>query len=267
MKRTTYILIGVFFVNILLVTAVMVYARMSMVSYNELGATLDFSTNKDSIDLRDIHTLEFVTSGMEEGDFYYGKNASVLIIPVLPENREKIVYPDSEYLKLEKQDGVLRVMVDLTFAAKHIEEHSKRKRVVLKDLLLRIEIGAALKQVIAGNGFEVRLKNIQLDNLLLNTDIIRFDSCTVGSIVVDGDNTDFRSINLHADNLYLDLDKTHRWKLEKGKIGTLHLTGSKQSRTELSDSQYDRLRWKPKSEKAELRITLKKETEIVKQIN
>lgn len=267
MKRTTYILIGVFFGNILLVTAVMIYLRTTFVPYDQMGIILDFKKDTTSIDLKGVHKLEFITSGANEENFYYGFQGKVFLIPVVPDNKERIIYPDSEYLKLEKQDGVMRVMLDLTSATKQMKENSKRNRVVLKDLLFYIEIGTAFKEISAGKGFDVEFRNIQLDSLRLNTNCIRLDSCSIGSIVVEGSRTDFRSKELHADNLYLDLDKTDRWKLEKGKIGTLHLTGSKHSRAQLSDNQYDRLRWKPKNEKSELRVTLKKEAEVVKVID
>lgn len=261
MKRTTYILIGMFFFNIVLGFAGIFYLKTNSVNTEELGSTLDCSGEPTILDLQGVHTLEFSTTGWSGDNYYCAEKGEIDIVSSSAVGDEKIIYPHSNYIKLDKQDGVLRVLIDISTAVDYIEEHASIERIALENLQIRVEAGRAIRQIHSTADFYVRLEKVELDSLSLSVSEIAIDSCRLGSLVIAG--SKFSAKNSNMNDLYIDLDETNRWEMTNNNIGTLHLTGTGNKRITSLQSQFDKLKWTPKNDRSQLRFVLEQGAELV----
>ena len=258
MKRTTYILIGVFLTNIVIGIAVVFYMKSQMVPRDSFIYKPTLSKELSSMDVKDVHTLKFVVVGMGQKDAYFTDLSKVRIIPS-SNGDEKINFPKADCLKLNKQDGVLSVVLDLESTE---PVKGRVREISLEDLSLEVEIGNQLKVVESNLGFEVTFRDLSLDTLYLSTFQSSIESCTIGSLFTQVVRQNLVASHSSIEDLYIDLDNVREWPLDKSHIKTLHLTGSGKRKSQLSTGVYEKVLWEPKDEGSELIITLKEKAEI-----
>lgn len=266
MKRTTYIFIGIFCANIVLVLGFAFYVKSVLRITKPLTYNFDMVQNPGSVDMNDVHTLEFFISGVDSKEYYFADPGRILLTSSGSEENCVMSYPVSDYLKLEKKDGVLSITLDLPLPAtldssKDGKNTRRSERIDLQGLDIRITGAKTLTKISSGTGFEVKLHRLELDSLYLNSKDCQVDSCAIRSLVLDG-----RRLNMRASQctyLSFDLDKTNWWDIKESKINTLHLTGSKHYQNRLSADQYNRLIWEPKGDKAKLDMSLRSKSEVI----
>lgn len=261
MKRTTYIFIGVFIAGIIIATSHLLYIKSVIENADEMNYTFSFGQQRERIDLSDVHTLQFSAEGVEPDEFYFMNSAKVDITSSANENEKVISYPVSDYLKINKEDGVLKVILDLTSENFKNNKPGIGRGLSLENLNINIEINKELKSIHGSKGFEVTLEQIQLDSLYLVTKSAEIKSCEIRSLVLDSD-TRFKGNTSQINDLYIDLDNIDGWDIKESKVNTLHLTGSRKYQNHLSSDQYNQLLWEPKNENAELKVTLKGKSQI-----
>lgn len=256
MKRTTYILIGVFFVNILLLVGYLAYCHTLLTDTSDLS--WDFASNNPSatIDLSDVHTVEF--SGIDNNERFYFVERGIVNVTSSRDGAAGVMrYPVSDSLKVDKKDGVLRVNLDFPNEDSASKE-GIRGGIAIKGLMIDIEAGQSLMRI-AGNGaFSVSLNAMQTDSLNLKAVEANVDSCAIRSLVFDGNELAVNRSQI--DNLHIDLDNLYRRSWEDFTGSTLYVTGSHNH--DVVVDPFDRVVWIPKNEKASLGIRLETKSEV-----
>ena len=263
MKRTTYIFIGVFSANVILAVIMLVYLKGIMMNSEEINYAFNFEQQQSlSLDISGVHTFEFTTRGADADQFYFSHPGQVELTTSVVPGKRMISYPSSDYLEVSKEDGVLRVIVDLTSENLKADHSGIGKGISLNNLAINIETDKILKQVSCDKGFCVTMQQVQLDSLNLNSKSIVMKTCEIQFLTLEN-NMDFIAENSSFDDLHIDLDQT-RWNIRDSKVNTLYLTGSGRHRNELSADQYNKLVWEPKTHDAELELRLKGKAEVIK---
>lgn len=262
MKRTTYIFIGVFSANVILAVILLVYLRGVMMNSEDINYGFSFEQQQSkSLDLEDVHTLEFTTIGADADQFYFTNPGKVEITASGVPSKQMLSYHTSDYLKVNKEDGVLRVVVDLTSGNLKADNSGIGRGISLDNLTMNIETGNMLKRVSSDKGFNIKIQQTDIDSLYITSKSVYMKSCEIQSLVLDN-NMNFKAENSNFNDLHIDLDQM-RWEILESKVNTLYLTGSGKRPFRLSDDQYGKLVWEPKDENAELNVTLKGKAEIV----
>lgn len=243
MKRTTYVFIGVFVATIVLSTIYLLYMNSVAKSAGDVNLTFDFGKERTSIDLDEVHTLEFSMQGVAYDEFYFLNRGIVEITSLASEGRSKASYPVSDYLKLEKENGVLKVILDFTQANMSGASSRFGRGLLLENLTIDIEVGRSLKYVSGTDGFVITAHQIQQDSLHLVSGNVEMGSCEI-------------------QHLYVDLDGMQRWNIEGSSINTLHLTGSGNNYGNLPLEQCKQIEWEPKQDGALLEVKLSGRTRI-----
>jgi len=262
MKRTTYIFIGVFTANVILAVILMVYLKGIMMNSEDINYRFNFEQQQSkSLDLEDIHTIEFITKGADADQFYFATPGKIEVTTAAATGKKIVSYPTSDYLKVNKEEGVLKVILDLS--AENLKEDNSGigKGIFLNDLLIKIQTDKILKKISSDKGFNISMHQINLDSLTLASKSAHIDACKIQSLILHS-NMSFNADGSSFNDLYLDMDETH-WNIKGSNINTLYLTGSKKHKNNLSADQYHKLVWKPKTENAELNLNLKTGAEVI----
>ena len=264
MKRTTYIFIGMFVANVILAVILMVYLKGILMNSDDLNYRFSFAQQQyNSLDLEDVHTLEFITKGVDADQFYFRNPGKIKIATSGAPGEKTISYPVSDYLKVNKEGGILKVVVDLTAEQLKEDNSGVGRGISLDSLIINVMTDKTLKNISGNKGFDVMLQRVELDSLCVTSISTEVESSEIRSLMLSGKMM-FKSENSTFNDLYIDLDKIH-WdmKVKGNKVNSLYLTGSGRHKNRLSEDQYNRLVWEPKDEDARLEVTLKGKTEIV----
>ena len=255
MKRTTYILIGVLFANIVLGIAILTYIRVNVSSSDDKAYKVNFSGKVNSTDFNDIHTLEFRMPASHTKNNFVKNPYTVTITPSEVDNSTKVFCPDQIKLELDKErNGVLKIILDID-----PDSIKKAKRISLDKLQLRVEGGKTLKRIVADWSFDIVLDQMMLGELTLITPHTKLDSCIVDSLSIDADrirckNSTFKSLRL---------EKLKKVNLGNSQIELLHIIGSNNRNYDVPSGRINKILWEPKNKQAKLNLRLKDKAEII----
>lgn len=264
MKRTTYIFIGVFFANILILLGVIVYIKSFSQHFERPECRFDSSQlQRDSIDLNDVHTIEFSTRSDSLDRPFYQELGLVEITSSIEKTQSTMYYPVSDCLKLSKNDGVLSVILEFP-SENPTSIDGQRVGVSLNGLVFNIHANRELNRVCGDLAFAFSLRKLRLDQLSLSANEVLVDTCAIGSLKIDAAGF-FSGNNSQFDELHIDLDHVRTWRIDNDTIHSLYLTGSNRHHVNLSETQYHRLLWEPKNDNANLQVNVNahKKFEIV----
>lgn len=264
MKRTSYIIIGVILAMIPIWFMIVFYVRSKMVQYENLYYSVEFTEEFASMELENIHTIEFTTDRLVNWYKYISPH-SVQITSSEPGSKGNIRYPLSEQLKVSQENGILRIRMELSTQIAG-EENQSYEGAKISGLQIDIQTDQTLRYVRSAACFNPQIYGMQLDSLHLEADRGSTDSCTIGSLRLDPyifERSTITSRKSTIENLYMNMDKTTWWGQDEYRIDTLHLTGSNQPYDWLQEGNYKKLIWDPQTEDGELHIVLKKKCSIL----
>ncbi|NDV83757.1 hypothetical protein [Bacteroides sp. 51] len=258
MKRTTYIMIGIFLGSLVLSIASLIYLRSTFVNYDETIGKVDFSSEYTNMDFEDIHTLKVLVPARHSGNNNIIASGMVDINPSSVENKTTIFYPISDYVKLSKKNGVLEV--EVTAHPDSLKrENSFIERISLENLHLQVESGKGLKRVIVDWGMGLSIHQMELKELDIVSYSTKLDSCIIDSLSVSVDGFECNKTTINT----LRLEKIGWNKFDNSEIATLHIIGRGEHHYYVPDGNFGRILWEPKDEKARLELKLRNKAEII----
>ncbi|NDV58931.1 hypothetical protein [Bacteroides sp. 519] len=252
MKRTTYILIGVYLGGMLFILV----GIISLISY--FGKELDYQT----IDMpQTTATTELdgvkkvVVSSIYPVRFRMPKNGDFKVTQAPVGSTGKITYPASEYIKVKKQNDVLFLKVDF-------ETLGADSEFSIAPVDIQLEIPETFIRIENKSITDMTMESVTIDSLEIDTERgIYIENCTIGSLVLSEQNRYlFSGTNTTIQNLYADLDGLREWKFSNCTIQNQHLTANGSAQLPYN-GKGTRIFWKPKNDKATLSLT--REAKIV----
>lgn len=257
MKRTTYILIGLFIAGlIVLVGGILVmlltgrpYGSNDIVLGGEQVAkefppckviwlTQKVIEDKDRMVWMTNSNLEILSSEGEKNTFSCPKEVN-------------------DYLTMKVMGDTLKIAFDYPID-KLADKFEKQKYLdmYIGDWQLRMPSG--VETIISDiRNQQLALKGLSQDSLVMNVSVpVSVEDCnfTAFNVLRCGRNLDFRSGNIH--NLYLSLDYINDWSVNAAcNIYTEYLKG-KNGNVQLAKGECKRLFWIPEKEDSELHVTL-----------
>lgn len=254
MKRTTYILIGILISLLVLLVAGVFY--LSMQKPNSDLYTLTLPDKMARTELNGVRAVKLYAGDSRK---VWLEGACVNVVPST-DGKIGVAYPESNYLKVTQEADTLVICLDLSNYNLPGQKHDYIVPALqANSLQLTIEADANLAFVSnAIPGMRTQLSGLQLDSLnaYAGNHGLQLDSCSIQALRVDGDYISFVANKSTISHLYLDLDVLNNWHVDECDIDTEHLTGSGKHRNNLKKGECRRVLWTPKTEGAELSVTL-----------
>lgn len=261
MKRTTYILIGLLVLGLLLVPFIFTKQK-------EPKTVFPIDGERAEIQMAGIRHIRIIEK-REKND---NKNIEVfgkLIVEASPSSGVNVIsYPKSDFLKVTQEGDHLLVEVDLDNES--ISQMTKKvedgHRLILNTLNMKLKADSTLVSIDnRTSGITVNLKKISLDSLYLYNEgfqEISLDSCRFRSLDVKGNYVHLNANWVNTTNYYLDLDTYIGGEFTQFFVDNLYLTGER-SHKYRPQFNCKRIFWNPKARDAELELTLYQKSEII----
>lgn len=261
MKRTTYILIGLLVLGLLLVPFIFTKQKEPKTVFPIDGERAEI----EMAGIRHIKIIEKREKNDNEDIEVFGK----LIVEASPSpGVNTLSYPKSEFLKVTQEGDHLLVEVDLDneSISQMTEKVEDGHRLILNTLNMELKADSTLVSIDnRTSGITVNLKKISLDSLYLYNEgfqAISLDSCSFRSLDVKGNYVHLNANWVNTTNYYLDLDTYIGGEFTQFFVDNLYLTGN-----ESNNYRYwhncKRIFWNPKERDAELKISLRQKSEII----
>lgn len=258
MKRTTYILIGLFVAGLCVLVGGMFVVYCLGRPY--LSNQVNLQGEQITKEMPACRVVWFTQTKLDT------KERSVWLansrLGVLPSKGEKITLSYSEkvndYLKITVMGDTLKVLFDYPMDKLPQEfKESKYLGMAIGDMQINItpDVECIINDIYEQ---EVGLKSLAKDSLSIDTsNSIAVDSCDLAALHImrSGGNVEFQSGNI--DNLYLELDRMGKWSINAGKcqINTEYLIGNS-GYVHLGKGECKRMFWIPKKKDDVLQVYL-----------
>lgn len=262
MKRTTYIMIGLFVSGLVVVVIAMI-----------LGVTLKTEYKKDGLFQEDEHVemkldgVRVVKMLVNQGEINKPRDilidGQLSVTPSTGTGKEIISYPKSRNLKVAQRNDTL--IVEFDFRSSQLSEKMQKQDYIYAvgvDVRLVVD---TLKSIISyTDGLKLNMKCLESDSLFIRTNRqdVSLDSCRFRSFNIAGKGLIYHAKNSRIENVYLNLDSVWVWKFENSVIGTEYLSGSDVHSSNLQKGECQRVVWTPLKDDACLQINLREKSVI-----
>lgn len=258
MKRTTYILIGLFVAGLCVLVGGMfvIYGLGRPYFSNQLVLEGELVTKE--LPAFRVIWLTQTEMNTEERSVWLANS----LLEVQPSKAGKNTFSCSkkvnEYLKVTVAEDTLKVLFDYPLD-KLSQEFKDSKYVGLSIGNMQLNMKQDVECIINDIYMQkMVLKNLEKDSLSINTsNSVLVDSCCFAAlrIIRSGRDVDFQSGSIN--NLYLDLNMMDNWSVntEKCHIDTEYLTGHN-ANVQLQKGECKRMLWIPKNDNSKLNVTL-----------
>lgn len=258
MKRTTYILIGIFFTGLLVLIATF-FVLFSFKDHKR--AEFAFVGKAVERNIGSFHVVDFTMKlGYEDYLWINAGNENGLIISPSMGGQNVLTYPEDleKYLSIEMKRDTLRLMIDLSEMIRQDGQSRKQRRWnAVSGLGVNLTADSAFTALRSDvSVMRVYLQAINRDSMFLQTYGVNLDTCNFRSLMVD------RAYNLtmsksNVSNLYLNLNSSiYHPEFSECQIDTEYLIGDSYVDYRLDKKECRRMFWLPQDEDAKLRITL-----------
>ncbi|MDD3039353.1 hypothetical protein [Bacteroides sp.] len=258
MKRTTYILIGLFIAGLIVLVGGILMMFLTGRPYGSDDIVLrGEQVEKEFPPCKVIWLTQTVIE--EEGHMVWMGNSS---LEILPSEAEKNIlsYPKgvNDYLTMKVAGDTLKISFDYPID-KLADKFEKQKYLNMHIGDWQLRIPPSVETIISDmRNQQLSLKSLSQDSLVMNVSVpVSVEDCnfTAFNVLRCGRNLELKSGNVH--NLYLSLDYINDWSVNVGtcKIDTEYLKG-KNGNVYLAKGECKRLFWIPEKKDSELRVTL-----------
>lgn len=251
MKRTTYIFIGVYFGCMLLMLISILTQLKTGERTRPKEYTVKVTAATTETDLKGIEKI--VLTGNYPSKFNWEQRTHIEVKQASPETPGKAMHTAGETITVKKEGNTLYLHANM-----NPTEAKKADKVWIEDAKVTLEISD--KDITIENRMlkTINAKNLTMNSLTIHTDQeLTMDACKIQTFRLEG-NCQMNSSTI--ENLYMDLDKSISWNFSDSKITTEHLTGSNNRNVVVGTKTH--ITWKPKNEKAQLTLIMKKEGEV-----
>lgn len=258
MKRTTYILIGLFIAGLCVLVGGMFMMFCLGRPYFSNQLNLQGEQLTKEVPVCRVIWLTQTEMSTEERSVWLANSS----LEVQPSKEKKNTFSCSEkvndYMKMTIMGDTLKILLDYSLDELP-QEFKESKYVGLSTGDMRLNLTQEVECVINDIYMQkVVLKNLVKDSLSIDTsNSVMVDSCDFRALNVirSGRDVEFQSGNI--DNLYLNLNRMDNWSVnvEGCHINTEYLTGGNAD-VQLQKGECQRMFWIPEKDGSKLTVTL-----------
>ena len=258
MKRTTYILIGLFVAGFCMLVGGMFVMYCLGKPYFSNQINLQGEQLVQELPTCRVIWMTQTEMNTEERGIWLANSLS----GVLPSKGEKNTFSCSEkvneYLKMTVMGDTLKIVLDYSLIDFPQEfKESKYVGMITGDMQLNLtsKVECVINDIYMQ---KIALKKLTKDSISIDTpNSIMVDSCDFRalSVIRGGRNVEFQSGNIN--NLHLNLNRMNNWSVnvEECHIDTEYLTGQNAS-VQLQKGECRRMFWIPEKDDSKLKVTL-----------
>lgn len=259
MKRTTYIVLGLFITGWVLIVANYLLGHFKGVecAYNDVT---NLSTVRDSIDMAGVRVINVSADSVGRDVFITGDLAFKDGV-----DSSKCYYPaqSSKYFSIARKGDTLTIHFHFKSAIAEASNPEAKRMLISGADFSFAGLNSVQSIFIKARGMGVCLDKVEGDSLNIASE--------EGSIKMRS--SKIRALNIAAtswldakhcsiDKLYLDLDPIGSWSLDSCTVIEEHLTGSGEHTNQMKKGEAKFVYWKPKKEDASLNLQLKEYSRI-----
>lgn len=261
MKRTTYILIGILVLGLLVLLAFVFYVS---VAGNKPKEDKELFPESVSMDATGVHTVKF---RLDKENVYIPLLGRLWVKPGQGETKT-FSYPKgaSKYFTVEREKDTL--FVSFRYDEKLFSDKKGEYELPTRGLKFNLEADSTLNLIYNNvGGLGVALSNLTLDSLSVRTMFQSFlvDSCRFRALNTEVFSGSFDVYRSTIRDLHINLNGIENWRVEKCDIDTEYLSGDYKHQCELPRGECRQMFWIPRNKDAELRVTLKTEARVLLQ--
>lgn len=261
MKRTTYILIGILVLGLLVLLALVFYASIAV---NKPKEDKELFPESVSMDATGVHTVRFRLDKANADIPLLGR----LWVKPGQGKVKAFSYPKgaSQYFTVEREKDTL--FVSFRYDEKMFSDKKGMYELPTRGLKFDLEADSTLSHIYNdAGGLGVALSNLTLDSLSVRTMLQGFqvDSCRFRSLNTEVFSGSFDVYRSTIRDLHINLNGITNWRVEKSDIDTEYLSGDNKHWCELPRGECRQMFWIPRNKDAELRVTLKTEARVLLQ--
>ena len=258
MKRTTYILIGLFVAGFCMLVGGMFVMYCLGKPYFSNQINLQGEQLVQELPTCRVIWMTQTEMNTEERGIWLANS----LLGVLPSKGEKNTFSCSEkvneYLKMTVMGDTLKIILDYSLIDFPQEfKESKYVGMITGDMQLNLtsKVECVINDIYMQ---KIALKKLTKDSISIDTpNSIMVDSCDFRalSVIRGGRNVEFQSGNIN--NLHLNLNRMNSWSVnvEECHIDTEYLTGQNAS-VQLQKGECRRMFWIPEKDDSKLKVTL-----------
>lgn len=256
MKRTTYIMIGIFFSGLLVMAGFLFWLAFSE---ERMNRGMIFTGETVSMDVPSFRAVDVVMlMGNDTQGLFQVKDVTNLMIVPATDGENRFSFPKDlgKYLTANVTNDTLHVIIDFS----ELLQTQKRKDVrwiATEGLNMSLTVDSAFTDLRSrARDWKICLKDIKTDSMNLNSfSDLEVELCNLRSLRVDSAGSLILNKS-DVDNLYLNLDALSGCKISGCRIDTEYLTGRRQHYHDIGKGQFRRTLWNPQCKDASLQLII-----------
>lgn len=263
MKRTTYIIIGLFVLGLLLIPILLRTPAAEKTAHR-----LTMEGERTEIEMAGIRHVKIVEKLGEIDKDDIGVLGKLDVQASSFSDKSILVYPKSKYLNVSQEGDCLLVEINLDDKglSQITGEIEKGARLVLGGLNMELKTDSTLLSIENRvSRVNINVKKMNLDSLYLFNDEwqdISLESCSFRSLDIRGKKLSLKANQVKAINYYEELGTIRSSEISGFSVDNLYLSG-KDSHRYRTGINCKRIFWNPLAKDAELERTLRQKGEII----
>lgn len=263
MKRTTYIIIGLFVLGLLLIPVL-----LRTPAGEKVARRLSMEGERTEIEMAGIRHVKIVEKlgKIDKDGIGIAGQLDVQASPAL--GKSIFAYPKSKYLNVTQEGDCLLIEVDMdNEGPSQIVQSLDKGRILILDGL-NLELKADFTLLSIENRavrVDINIKKLCLDSLFLFNEEwqdISLDSCCFRSLDIKGKRLSLKADQVKVTDYYEELGTIRSSEISGFSVDNLYLSG-KDSHRYRTGINCKRIFWNPLAEDAELELTLRQKGEII----
>lgn len=219
--------------------------------------TLNMSEEITKTDLNGINTVKIQTSDPSR---YHYQGSSIDVIQA-EGGSGSISYPVSPYIKTDKQGSTLVLKIDYESFLKENEKDGYD--MMMQQAYILVEASGQLVHIENETLNTMKLEGLTADSLsLASQSKLEVNNCNINSAYLLGSYIDFVAVNTTIQNMHADLDGIKSWTFTNSTVQNQYLTGSHSQNRIPYPNQTGEIFWQPKTDNAELVLSVKQAANI-----
>ena len=263
MKRTTYIIIGLFVLGLLFIPVL-----LRTPAGEKVARRLSMEGERTEIEMAGIRHVKIVEKlgKIDKDGIGIAGQLDVQASPAL--GKSIFAYPKSEYLNVIQEGDCLLIEVDMdNEGLSQIVQSLDKGRILILDGL-NLELKADFTLLSIENRavrVDINIKKLCLDSLFLFNEEwqdISLDSCCFRSLDIKGKRLSLKADQVKVTDYYEELGTIRSSEISGFSVDNLYLSG-KDSHRYRTGINCKRIFWNPLAKDAELELTLRQKGEII----
>ena len=263
MKRTTYIIIGLFVLGLFFIPIL-----LQTPGGDKTDNRLSMEGERTEIEMTGIRHVKVVEKLGKIDKDHIGVLGKLDVEASHSSGKSIFVYPKSQYLHVTQEGDCLLIEINLDNEDIYqvIRQLENGCRLVLDGLNLELKTDSTLLSIEnRAARLDINVRKLCLDSLYLFNDEwqnISLTSCRFRSLDIKGEKLQLKAERVEATNYYEELGTVRSRETTQFMVENLYLSG-KDSHKYRPGMNCNRIFWSPQVRDAELELTLNQKSEII----